>query len=379
MRPGLSEILGAQFAWWQLGFRLRRTIGRLCGQGRAHPDQHVWTVATRWAHQLLAAPWWWRLTKTTLVTGFSVLGVAATAGTLYERLSAAFAVSAAVLVVVPLAVLSAWRHTCLARAILRLTPPLEVKAAKGMPVLRLVSAGLLVSLAATSLVFVVWQEHAAVHGCANRPVEPEAHRWWVARGGRDGVGCPLGGVQRSAQGEWAVRTERGVVLTRAPALGVFTVSADLFDAWQASGGAAGPLGQPIELQSADGASEYVNFSGGHLVRAPGQSPRLVRDQPYLRTLEVGICVGPDRPCLVRASRMGGTIRLGWHWGNADAYNVSWWSAGGFDVIGTEVAGTEFTITGIDPGRAYGIGLQACDKQFLRKSRCTQKAEYIVRP
>jgi hypothetical protein len=41
----LAEILGAQIAWWQLGFAARRGVLRAARRGVRFPDPDVWQVA----------------------------------------------------------------------------------------------------------------------------------------------------------------------------------------------------------------------------------------------------------------------------------------------------------------------------------------------
>jgi hypothetical protein len=372
----LAAIAGNQIAWWQLGFQERRAVVRRARQGIPHPDPDVWHDARQWARQMLDAPWWWRLARATVISGFGVLGLASTLGVAVE-LQAEYAISAGVLIAVPLAIAWAWRQTSQARVIDRVDPAERAENSRWVPVVLLVVSALAMTGSVILIAQTVRANHEKVYGCALLPENAQIRTWWVAHGGKSGSGgCPTGETGRTASGAPYVRTTNGVISTT-PLLGPFVLPRETFEAWQANWSA---LGEPTGAGLGDGAVNFVNFQGGHIMQPTGGRAIVEFGTSYHPPQTIGgPCVLHDRPCVVRADRSGTTIRAAWHWGIADAFNVSWRALGDDDITSVEVAGNEYTITGLTPGTVYILHVQACDKQFLSSSKCTPSSAYVVEP
>jgi hypothetical protein len=116
----------------------------------------------------------------------------------------------------------------------------------------------------------------------------------------------------------------------------------------------------------------MNLRGGAIVMAEGEAPRVLMGQRYSGIREPdSACVPHDRPCVVAAYAEGDGIRLRWHYGAADAFNVAWRPLGESDAgMGREVTGYEVTLRGLRPATVYVVDVAACRKRFLRRSVCT---------
>jgi hypothetical protein len=372
----LAAIVGNQIAWWQLGFRERRAVVQRARQGIPHPDPEVWHDARQWARQMLDAPWWWRLARAIVISGFGVLGLASTLGVAVE-LPAEVAIGTGVLAAVPLAIAWAWRQTQKARLISRVEPTGPEANSRWVPVVLLVTAALAMSASVVMIVQTVRGDYDDVYGCALVPQDEQIRDWWVRHKGKSGMaGCPTGPTGHTAGGQPYVRVANGVISSTAE-FGPFMLSNEVFDTWQRNWE---KLGDPTGAGFGDGSVNFTNFEGGNIRQAAGQPAIAEFGTSYRPTQTVGgPCVAHDRPCVVRADRAPTTIRVAWHWGIADAFNVSWRAINGQDTTSVEVAGNEYTITGLTPDASYVVHVQACDKQFLSSSTCTPSSAYLVAP
>ncbi|SMC60790.1 hypothetical protein SAMN05661093_00883 [Kibdelosporangium aridum] len=374
----LAEIVGTQVAWWQLGFRRRREVIHLAATGRAHPDPDVWTEARLWAGQMLDSPWWWRIVRAVVISGFAVGGVAATTGVAVE-FQADYAISIAVLTVAPLAVLWARRQMRTARLINRVEPAEGNPRAnpRWVPIVLSVVAFAAMATSVAVIVHTVQVNHEAVFGCPFEPEHPDVRAAWIKHEGKSGnLGCPVGPGGVTAGGEPFQHTTTGVFAITS-IVGEFLVPHDLFDVWQTHWKV---LGEPTEVPMLDGSTMYVNFQRGHIVKTAGGQSIAVPGKDYQqKQVAGGPCTTHDRPCLVRAERNGTNIHLAWHWEIADAFNVSWRVPSQIVPTSVEAAGSEYTIDGVDPRARYIVEVQACDKRFLRRSVCTPAATYIITP
>jgi hypothetical protein len=183
----------------------------------------------------------------------------------------------------------------------------------------------------------------------------------------------LSGITRS--GEPYVELTPAVILTFVPR-GAFILPSDMFFVWQ---NRWEELGDPIEGPHDDGFAYYANFRFGHISRTPGGQPRAVIGRTYRHARYAGgPCADHNRPCLVSARREGTTIRIAWHWGTADAFNVGWQlERGNGDGHEVEVAGYDYVIRDVYPFESYIVHLQACNKRFLQASICTPTTDYLV--
>lgn len=312
-----------------------------------------------------------------MISGFGVLGVSATTGVAIE-LQAEFAIGTGVLAVVPLAIAWAWRQTQNARLIDRVEPaPRNARAnARWVPFVLLITAAVAMTASIVIIVQTVHTNHEEVYGCPFQPEDQEIRAWWVRHKGKSGqAGCPVGQTSRTAGGERYVRMAKGVITTSE--FGPFMLPNETFDLWQANWAR---LGEPTGAGLGDGSMDFVNFRGGHITQMADGHVTVEFGTPYQPPQTVGgPCVAHDRPCVVRADRAGTTVHVAWHWGIADAFNVSWRALDGQDVVSVEVAGNEYTITGLSPDASYVLHVQACDKQFLSSSKCTPSSAYVVAP
>ncbi|MCE7003385.1 hypothetical protein LWC34_11175 [Kibdelosporangium philippinense] len=374
----LAEIAGTQIAWWQLGFRQRREVVRLAAAGRAHPDPGVWSDARLWAGQMLDSPWWWRIARAIVISGFGVGGVAATASVAVE-FQADYAISTAVLTIAPLAALWASRQTSTARLIIRVEPAEANPRAnpRWVPIVLLLLAFVAMTTSVAVIVHTARANHEAVFGCPSVPKDARIRESWIRHEGKSGrLGCPTGQTGLTAGGQAYEQTTTGF-FTITATVGDFLAPPDFFAVWQANWQT---LGEPTSTILADRDVHYVNFERGHISKTADTPPVAVPGNGFQPTqVAGGPCSGYDRPCLVRAERDGTKIHLAWHWAIADAYNVSWQTLSQIDVPSVEVAGNEYTIDDADPAAAYIVNVQACDKRFLRRSICTPAAPYVLTP
>jgi hypothetical protein len=305
-----------------------------------------------------------------------VLGLASTLGVAVE-LEAEVAIGTGVLAAVPLAIAWAWRQTQKARLIDRVEPTERNSTAnpRWVPVVLLATAALAMSASVVMIVRTMRADYDAVYGCALVPEDERIRDWWVRHHGKSGMaGCPTGPTGHTAGGEVYVRMSNGVISSTAE-FGPFLVSNEVFEVWQRDWE---KLGEPTGAGFGDGSVNFMNFEGGYIRQAAGQSAIAEFGTTYRPSQTVGgPCTAHDRPCVVRADHAGATVRLAWHWGIADAYNVSWRAIDGQDSTSVEVAGNEYTITGLSPDTSYVVHVQACDKQFLSSSKCTPSSAYLI--
>ncbi|MER5263522.1 hypothetical protein ABTZ99_15780 [Actinosynnema sp. NPDC002837] len=386
----LAEILGAQLAWWQLGFALRRTVLRDARLGRRSVDPDVWDIGVGWAWQWLAAPRWWRLARD---LGTTTLAVVCTVGLVHVMAEAdgVVATSAAVAGWAPTATWWLRRQGRHARLLVRLLPD---PAAGGraertsLPwrVSRALVALLAVGAAAVMMAVAIGYERSIGLACPRFAVDASVLEWWE----RDPVGCPAGDTLVDAAGlrytPWVVRDQRGgfgqdYVVYERPDAKPAVILAAVFAVWAADGGPAGRLGHPRDGGTEDTLA-YQNFDGGAIVLRSGGTPQVRPGERHSTVRDLGSpCPPLDRPCITTVDAGPDGIRVGWSYGAADAFNVAWWPDGSTPgaAVQREAAGYEYTVPAPPPGGAYVVEVAACRKQFLRRSTCTwPSARVIVR-
>jgi hypothetical protein len=372
----LAEILGTQIAWWQLGFAARRGVLRAARRGARLPDQDVWQVAVGWAWQWLAAPRWWRLVRDVGATVLAMTCLGALVSVLAET-DGLVTLAGAAVVCLPLAVGWGWRQARLARALVALapeSPPRQVPSPRFA--VRALVALLAAGIAATGLTVGIAYEEEFWTECPSFTVDAPL-RDWRARGGE---GCPAGDTVVGAGGlrytPWNMPerfTGRSLdyVAYVSPSAVPLVLPAAIFDAWIAEGGPFGRLGPAVDGGSNDLVA-YLNLRGGAIVLPEGAAPYVLWGQRYSGVRDPdSACVPHDRPCVVAAYADGDGIRLRWHYGAADAFNVAWRPLGEKDTgMGREVTGYEVTLRGLRPSTVYQFDVAACRKRFLRRSVCT---------
>lgn len=371
----LSEIVGAQVAWWQLGFGARRAVFRLARAGRVHPDPHRWATATAWAGQLLEAPWWWRLFRSSAAAVLLWVVIATLYRILADR-TPALALAYGAAVVFPLTAGWSWAQARRAGRIRALAPEAAGRAAlagwaRVARWLRLPVALFSVLLGVTAVTQVVREEWAAIHGCpAEHRLDPVVRDWWLAHGGSSNVRCPTGPSRATASGVRYTPWQDRSVVYAAPALGPMRIPESIFTTWLAHGGPAGRLGQPVDFPHADQGVPFLNFQRGAVTAPPGTAAHVEPGRYRLGRTGLTACHHRDRPCLTELSSTPGSIRLGWQYGPADAFNVLWWTSGQPGTHQVEVAGYRFALAAPRPGAVYGFAVQACDKRLFARSECT---------
>ncbi|WP_346130537.1 hypothetical protein [Lentzea roselyniae] len=155
-----SQIVGAQVAWWQLGFRAHRAALKQ----QAAPD--VMVVAREWSHQVLAAPWWWRLTRVLMLGAVAVLGCASVLVVALDGKDESVMAHYSLLTVLPVLAASAWWQTRCARRLVVQTgaPPRRLRAWMAVQAIAFVAAaGVLITL----IVRARWSSRSC--GCRVRP------------------------------------------------------------------------------------------------------------------------------------------------------------------------------------------------------------------
>jgi len=385
----LAGIVGAQIAWWNLGFAVRRAVVREARRGKRFSEPDVWDVSAGWARQWLAAPRWWRLVRSVGVTVLVIVGLTGLAAVLGE-VDGITALSGAVTGCLPLAAVWSWRQARVARTIAAQDPglwlgPLAARRLVVRAVLALLAAGAAVSATVTAIA----NERSARYDCPGFAVDAPVHDWWLRRGGRVGVGCPAADT-RSADASvrytpWTpvVSNQFGwsEVVYASPAQEPITMFAPIFTAWIAAGGPSGVLGQPTDGNVDNATIAYVNFHGGAIVLTADGDPKVQLGQQYSRRArDLGSpCAVRDRPCITTAYADADGIHVGWQYGAADAFNIVWKPVSGppWSDWHREVAGFEVTLPDVQPATTYLISIQACEKRFLSRSTCTWPPDEVV--
>jgi hypothetical protein len=377
--------MGAQVAWWQLGFTARRAVLRGARRGISFPEPETWDVAVGWAWQLLAAPRWWRVIRGAGVAVLVMVGLAGMANVL-AGVPDLVAVAGAMALCLPLATGWTWRQARCARAVARLAPDYLVSPPTRLGwLVRAVAVLVAAGSAAGVLAWAIGNERAAVYGCLRFTVDAPVHGWWERHGGESGVGCPTGDTRVGPGGvrytPWSARQSttrplKDLVVYTAPVLGPVRMTPAVFAAWTAAGGPQGTFGEPIDGGWL-GTTEFLNFQGGSISLSDGGQPEV-----HIGHYEAGVggpCVPRDRPCVTVAYADRAGLHLAWQYGAADAFNVGWWpeNAPPDFVFSREVAG--YQLTWPDPGLAdaYVAEVQACDKHFLARSTCTPVSARVL--
>lgn len=339
-------------------------------------------MAVGWAHQRLAAPRWWRIVRDAGTTALVVICLAALV-TVLANADGLIALSATVTCCLPLGAGWAARQARVAAALVALTAdPLPKPVSGPRLVFRAVLVFLVAATAASTLVIAIAYEHSARYDCPSFAIDALVHDWWEREGGRVGVGCPAGDTRQDATGvrhtPWLAVEQAGLwrdtVVYVAGSADPMTIPRAIFTAWTAAGGPSGALGEPTE-GGANDVLAYMNFRGGAISLAAGGTPVVHSGQRYSVARPLGsACEWRDRPCITAAYADAEGIHLRWQYGAADAFNVGWWPEGSTgQTVGREVAGYELTVPNPAPGTVYLAGVQACDKQFLRRSICTESS------
>ncbi|MGW5742024.1 hypothetical protein [Amycolatopsis sp. NPDC003861] len=385
----LADIVGAQVAWWNLGFAVRRAVVREARRGKRFPEPDVWDVSARWARQWLAAPWWWRLVRSAGVTVLVVVGLTGLAAVLGE-VDGITALSGAVAGCLPPAAGWSWRQARIARlfAAQDLDPAPDPLPARRLAV-RTVLVLLAVGAAVSATIIAIANDRSARYDCPEYAVDAPVHDWWLHRGGRAGVGCPAADTRSAGAGvrytPWspvvANRFGWSEVVYAFPPEEPITMFAPIFGAWIAAGGPSGVLGRPTDGNVDDTTTAYVNFRGGTIVLTADGDPKVHVGQQYARRARdlASPCAARDRPCITTAYADAGGIHVGWQYGAADAFNVTWQPAGGppWSERHREVAGFEVTLPDVRPATTYLVSIQACEKHFLSRSACTWPPDEVA--
>lgn len=385
----LAEILGAQIAWWQLGFRMRRDVVRQARRGNPFPDQEVWSVALGWARQWLTAPLWWRWVRHTGATALAVMYFAAALATDQVGADPIVAFSGALTVCLTLAAGWAARQARVARLLVASAPgpPPDRPSARRLAIR---TSGLVLSVgaAAVMLVVAIINEHPAGRACPAFSVDAPLRDWLRNEDGQTGMGCPTGDTRTAAGGvrytPWSVPnrgtrfgTDYIMYGSRSDRMNIMPLA--IFTAWTAEGGPSGRLGEPL-VESADHLIVYVNFHGGSIVLPAGGTPQVHIGRHHSVAREPGeVCDVQDQPCITKAYVDASGMHLSWRYRAADAFNIAWWPEGEVEQsrVGREVAGYEFTVRDLNPATTYLVEVQACEKHFLRRSTCTRFSPPVI--
>ena len=371
----LAEILGTQFAWWQLGFTARRAVLRAARRGIPFPDPDVRQVAVDWAVRRLAAPRWWRVVRDGGTTVLGMVCLAALANVMAEA-DGLVALSGAAACCVPLTACWLRRQARHARLLAGMAPgdPPDPVPLRGL-VFRALVVLLVTGAAAATAVLGVAADRAARPDCPPFTVDAPVLAWLA----RAGEGCPTGDTVEAAglrYTPWTVPdrfTGRRVAYVAyvPPGSGALLLTTTVFTAWRAAGGPSGRLGEPIDAGASDLVA-YANFHAGTIVQPAGRPPAVHMGRYYdAAGAPDDACVPRDRPCVTTAYADAAGAHIGWRYGSADAFNVMWWPRGHTELVTQrEVAGYDLTLTGLRPSTVYVVEVAACRKRFLRRSECT---------
>lgn len=367
----LSQIVGAQVAWWQLGFRARRAALKQ----QAPPD--VMAVAREWSHQVLAAPWWWRLTRVLMLGAVAVLGCTSVLVVALDGKDESVMAHYSLLTALPVLAASAWWQTRCARKLavqIGPPPPRRSRAWMAVQALAFIAA---VSVLITMIVRAAVIESRQQVRCPAVTVDQD-----VLDHTQDFAICPLAdtavdvtGFRHTPIGERAVRDHIYVI----PGLGTMVIPDQMVRAWHSQ---LHELGAPIDYPRHDGKMLFVNFERGHVAAESGYAhtvkwAKAVVGHRYEPVSKVGDCPMTDRPCVVAVERTADTITFVWSYKDADAFNVQWWEERARPRKGVEVAMRRYTVRHADPDRTYGFSVEACQKRFLGRSTCTPWYSVVV--
>ncbi|MBP2328073.1 hypothetical protein JOF56_008458 [Kibdelosporangium banguiense] len=384
----LAEILGAQVAWWQLGFRTRRAVIRQARRGNRFADPEIWSVALGWARHWLTAPLWWRWVRLAAATVLAVMYLLALAS---EWLGADpfGAFSGALAVCLPLAAGWAARQARVARMLVALAPGPRPDRPSALALAIRTSALLLsVGLAAGVVVVALAHQHPAGRFCPAFVVDAPVRDWLRHNDGQTGVGCPAGDTRSGAGGvrytPWnapnrGTRFGPDYVMYGSRPDRLMVMPLVIFAAWTAEDGPSGRLGEPIE-ESADHSVSYVNFRGGAIVLPVDGTPQVHLGQSHSVAREPGgPCEVLDWPCITTAYADATGIHLSWRYQAADAFNVVWRPQNDpiRSSVQREVAGYELTVRDLTPATTYMVDVQACEKHFVRRSTCTRFSPPVI--
>jgi hypothetical protein len=370
----LTDIVGVQVAWWQLGFRGRRAVlwrSRYGGTGSG--DE----VGRAWARQVLLAPWWWRAARTAVAAGTALLVVViAEIGLLPEIEDATVSVLLTVLLSLGVTAGLTWRQTRWAREIAGAAAEHAQPQAVLTQKLRLACA-LVLAVAALSVFLQSAADSVSDDVGCQRYGQPDPRFARSQALGGGGVGrCPGPIGEDAANGLSRYQEADGSFVYWIPTLGTTVhMTAAMRTAWLAHPS----LGLPVEIDRPDGDDRYVNFAHGYVLDRPDQPPEVRTDGSQHEPAGPGeTCVGPDRPCVTDASvDIAGGIEIAWKSPHADAYNVSYWIAGRSGTYTIEAAVPSFALPDPEPGATYGFQVQACVKHFLARSTCTPRSNSVA--
>lgn len=385
----LAEILGAQVAWWQLGFRARRAVIRQARSGNRFPDPGIWSVALGWARHWLTAPLWWRRVRLAGATVLAIIYLLALAGE-WMGADPFVAFSGALAICLPLAAGWSARQARVARMLVALAPGPRPDRRSTLT-LAIRTAGLLLSVGLAGGVVVVSlaHRHPAGRFCPPFAVDAPVRSWLRHNDGQTGVGCPAGDTLSAGGGArytpWtapdrSIRFGPDYVMYGPRPDSLMVMPLAIFAAWTAEGGPSGRLGEPIE-ESADHSVDYVNFRGGAIVLPAGGTPQVLLGRRHSVARESsGPCEVLDYPCITRASADPAGVRLSWRYQAADAFNVAWWPENDTarrSRVQREAAGYELTVRDLNPATTYLVEVQACEKHFVRRSTCTRFSPPVI--
>lgn len=386
----LAELMGAQVAWWQLGFTTRRAVLGAARRGSRFPERETWDVAVGWAWQLLAAPRWWRAIRGAVVTTTAVLVVAGTVNVM-AAVDLPTALSGAATVCLPLGAGWNWRQVRHARAISRLAPlSRAVPVSRRRLLMRAAALVIAAGCAAITLTDGVARDRTAAATCPHFVLDAPVGVWWQRDGGQSSVGCPTGDSRVNVLGmrytPWTSvttgeTTREDMVVYSGPATGPLAMPLPVFTTWVDTGGPRGALGEATDTGT-DRTTWFVNFQRGSIELVAGRPPQVQIGQHSPVTHDpADPCVPRDRPCITTAYADVAGLHVGWQYGMADAFNIAWLPAGAPDdrAVSREVAGYRFSWPDPHLAGSYIVWVQACDKHFLARSTCTPfSARVIIR-
>jgi LGFP repeat len=378
----MGDRLSAQWAWWQLGFRMRRSVVRHAKAGDRHPDPEVARIAACWAEGIVAGG---QLRWAFMAVGATVTVIALSAARPLDSMTGVQAVlvlaPTAAGVVLAIAAVVELRVRVARRVVAAGgdRPPtqdpqwwmLGLAPASGVQRVRLlvvvtVGACLLYAYSAHWL----RTDNEVIQDCGSVALPQQIRDRWIQDGAKLAHGCPTAAPTptRDGLGRYATFADGAAIVTT-PDGGVHVVPAGIAATWSRWGRESGALGYPQTDRRYDGDLVYVQFGGGYVVGDPDTGYRTVLDARYVPVARTpGRCPDTDRPCIVEVRTGPDSITVRWHYRRADAFNIGWSS--GPVYTRTETDGYEYILRGVPPGRLYTFHVQACTKHFLSRSTCT---------